>query len=235
MKFKKSLVLALVFFFLAPLNTVSFALDMPILDKGLLLHTFWQEGFGRQINNQNKYNLNIIKASSRWEKMDPLILKSLLLQESNFVHSSINRQGYAGIAQLGPREAKMLGLKIKNGIDERLIPDIAISACVDLIKIKALRLENGIFAQYGQPYGDEYWKFLTASYNGGEVIISRAMKIAYGENKPDKIIFNDLLISTSGKIEDSPLYKALPKFWNKEKKYKEISEFSINVVNRARQ
>jgi hypothetical protein len=235
MKPNKLLILALVVVFLAPLNTVSFAFDVPGLSKGIFLHTFWQEGFGRQVNNQNKYNLHIIRALPHWEKMDPLILKSLLLQESNFSHSSINRNGYAGIAQLGPREAKMLGLKIGKGVDQRLIPDTAIAACVDLMKIKAVRLENGIFAKYGTPGGDEYWKFIAASYNGGEAVVSRAMKIAYGQNKPDKVVFNDLLDSASGSIQDSPLYKAIPEFWNKEKKFKEISEFSLNVVNRARQ
>jgi soluble lytic murein transglycosylase-like protein len=137
----------LVLSFLSSLNPASFAFDVPALDNGIFLRTFWQEGFGRQIAYQNKYNLPIIRAVNHWRKMDPLILKSLLIQESNFCVSSINRNGYAGIAQLGPREARLLGLKTSKGVDQRLIPDTAIAACVDLIKIKASRLENGIFTR----------------------------------------------------------------------------------------
>jgi hypothetical protein len=206
------------------------------LSRGSLsVYTSWKNGFGRKIGQQNKYNKHIEAALKKWEDADPLILKSLLIQESNFKSRHANRHGYAGLAQLGRREAKRAGLIVKGKIDERFIPERAIEGCVEVMAQKTRRLEKGVFMEYGIPAGDEYWKFVAAAYNAGEGTITRATRIAYGPKKPARVCFADLTASSTGNNEDSPLYKAMPGYWHKHRKFKEIKEFAENVVNRARQ
>jgi len=195
------------------------------------LQTNWQQEFGRDLSLQNRYNQQIKTALREWDALDPWILKSLLIQESGMQPKKINHHGYAGIAQIGHREARHAG--IKRG--ERLQPDKAIQACAHILRHKSENLEQKIFSRYGTPTGDEYWKFIAASYNAGEGTISKAARLAYGKNKPRKIMFNDLITSPTGSWQDTPLAKALPRWWHKKAKLKEISEFAINIVNRARQ
>ncbi|NJM54183.1 MAG: hypothetical protein HC846_12850 [Blastocatellia bacterium] len=48
-----------------------------------------------------------------------------------------------------------------------------------LLNIKAQRLGEIAFSRYGQPDGVEFWKFVTAAYNGGEGTVALAMGNAY--------------------------------------------------------
>lgn len=114
--------------------------------------------------------------------LSPVILKSLLAQESNFNTKVINSYGYAGIAQFGRTAAREVGLQV--GIagsesDERLDPTKAIPGAARLLAIKAQRLSEIAFSRYGQPTGIEFWKFVTAAYNGGEGTVALAMGHAY--------------------------------------------------------
>ena len=195
------------------------------------LHTDWRKGFGRDISRQNKYNHFIRKALNRWPLMDPYILKSLLIQESNLSAKRINKYGYAGIAQIGRREAKTAGISAA----ERLDAEKAIMACVEILKDKSLKLSQNSFRKYGTPQGEEYWKFIVAAYNAGEGTIARALRIAYGTDRPKQITFNDLVTSTTGNPKDAPLYKALSRRWNRKAKFREISEFATNILARAGQ
>ena len=126
---------------------------------------------------------NIIANSIEWcPGLSPAVLKSLLAQESKFHPTVINQYGYAGIAQFGRTAAREVGLQV--GIagsksDERLDPSKAIPGAARLLNIKAQRLGEIAFSRYGQPDGVEFWKFVTAAYNGGEGTVALAMGNAY--------------------------------------------------------
>jgi hypothetical protein len=195
--------------------------------------TRWSNGMGRDIRFQNRYNRHIASAQRHWDDIDPFILKSLLIQESSLRES--HRRRYAGIAQLGRREARLVGLCVSRQNDQRLDPESAVSACVKVLSLKAQALESGGFKDYGRPRGDEYWKFIAAAYNAGEGTINRAMRLAYGDSHPNTVVFNDLLASSGDTIADSPLYQALIYSRNRSAKFRETKEFAENVVTRARQ
>ncbi len=136
--------------------------------------------------NLNDYTTrydNIIANSIEWcPGLSPAVLKSLLAQESKFHPTVINQYGYAGIAQFGRVAAREVGLQV--GIagsksDERLDPSKAIPGAARLLNIKAQRLGELAFSRYGQPDGVEFWKFVTAAYNGGEGTVALAMGNAY--------------------------------------------------------
>lgn len=201
---------------------------------GNSLHTEWVQPYGRSIERQNNFNQAISSAVAEWEMMDPLILKSILAQESGLHPKKRNRHGYTGISQLGRREARSAGLRTGQN-DERYEPDKAIRACVKVLKKKSKYLHNRGFSKYGVPEADEYWKFVAAAYNAGEGTIARAMNLAYKGKRPNTIRFEDLLYSASGNYRDTPLYRALPSHFRKKSKYKEIREYAFHVVSRARQ
>ncbi|MDH3493253.1 MAG: lytic transglycosylase domain-containing protein [Acidobacteriota bacterium] len=126
---------------------------------------------------------DVIANATEWcPGLSPAILKSLLAQESAFNPTVINKYGYAGIAQFGRPAAREVGLNV--GIagtrsDERLDPEKAIPGAARLLNIKAQRLTATAFARYGRPTGIEFWKFVTAAYNGGEGTVALAMGHAY--------------------------------------------------------
>lgn len=126
---------------------------------------------------------NIIANSVEWcPGLSPAVLKSLLAQESNFHPTVINKYGYAGIAQFGRPAAREVGLSVGvagSTSDERLDPSKAIPGAARLLNIKAQRLGEIAFSRYGQPDGAEFWKFVTAAYNGGEGTVALAMGNAY--------------------------------------------------------
>jgi soluble lytic murein transglycosylase-like protein len=126
---------------------------------------------------------NIIANSVEWcPGLSPAVLKSLLAQESKFHPTVINQYGYAGIAQFGRVAAREVGLNVGvagSASDERLDPSKAIPGAARLLNIKAQRLGEIAFSRYGQPDGVEFWKFVTAAYNGGEGTVALAMGNAY--------------------------------------------------------
>jgi soluble lytic murein transglycosylase-like protein len=126
---------------------------------------------------------DIIARAVEWcPGLSPAILKSLLAQESRFNPTVINQYGYAGIAQFGRPAAREVGLNVGiagSSSDERLDPAKAIPGAARLLNIKAKRLGEIAFSRYGQPDGIEFWKFVTAAYNGGEGTVALAMGHAY--------------------------------------------------------
>lgn len=126
---------------------------------------------------------NVIAGAVEWcPGLSPAVLKSLLAQESKFHPTVINSYGYAGIAQFGRPAAREVGLNVGiagSASDERLDPSKAIPGAARLLNIKAKRLGEIAFSRYGQPDGAEFWKFVTAAYNGGEGTIAVAMGHAY--------------------------------------------------------
>lgn len=126
---------------------------------------------------------NVIANAVEWcPGLSPSILKSLIAQESRFHPTVINKYGYAGIAQFGRVAAREVGLNVGiagSASDERLHPEKAIPGAARLLNIKAKRLGEMAFSRYGQPNGIEFWKFVTAAYNGGEGTVAVAMGHAY--------------------------------------------------------
>lgn len=200
-----------------------------------LIKTNWKKSYNRGIEKQNKFNKDIIRALKKWDRLDPLILKSIMAQESGFRTHKRNRYGYTGIAQLGALEAREMGLVVKKGCDQRKTPYYAIPAAAKLMRRKAMHLHQKGFSKYGTPQGDEYWKFVAAAYNAGEGTIVKALKYAYGNTKPKQVKFEDLLKTSTGSIWDTPLFKAMPRRWKRVAKYKEIKTYAVDVIRRARQ
>ncbi|MBA4124001.1 MAG: transglycosylase SLT domain-containing protein [Acidobacteria bacterium] len=126
---------------------------------------------------------NVIANAVEWcPGLSPAVLKSLIAQESKFNATVINSYGYAGIAQFGRPAAREVGLNVGiagSASDERLDPSKAIPGAARLLNIKAKRLGEIAFSRYGQPDGIEFWKFVTAAYNGGEGTVAVAMGHAY--------------------------------------------------------
>jgi soluble lytic murein transglycosylase-like protein len=126
---------------------------------------------------------NVIANAVEWcPGLSPAVLKSLIAQESKFHPTVINQYGYAGIAQFGRVAAREVGLSVGiagSNSDERLDPSKAIPGAARLLNIKAKRLGEIAFSRYGQPDGVEFWKFVTAAYNGGEGTVALAMGNAY--------------------------------------------------------
>jgi hypothetical protein len=137
---------------------------------------------GNLENYTTRYDSVIADAVEWCPGLSPAVLKSLLAQESNFRPAVINQYGYAGIAQFGRVAAREVGLRVGvagSASDERLDPSKAIPGAARLLNIKAQRLGEIAFSRYGQPDGAEFWKFVTAAYNGGEGTVALAMGNAY--------------------------------------------------------
>ncbi len=184
--------------------------------------------------------------------LPPRLLKSLLVQESGLRTDVVNQYGYAGIAQIGRREARELGLSV--GVpgtesDERLNPSLAIPAAARLLHVKAQRLTEMAFSRYGTPQGDEYWKFVMGAYNGGEGTITVAMGHAYrdglarareeGLTGPEAVAFAREWatkwehLSLGG--ETAPLALAAARYFPKlaAQKFVEIRNYPEQIVARA--
>lgn len=224
------------------------------------LETDWTVGYGRRIGGQNRFNDEIMEAAALWPELDPLILKSILAQESGFEPVASNRGGYAGIAQLGVAEARSQGLftgqsRMRDGRrglvarvdprDERLEPRKAIPAAAGVLERKASSLDRGLrlggvrhhgFGDLGRPQGDDYWRFLSAAYNAGEGTILRAIRYAYGDTPPEQVRWSDVVAAPGGDVRESPLFRAIVDArMNGPSKYREVAEYAENVVRRARQ
>ncbi|MGQ9898514.1 MAG: transglycosylase SLT domain-containing protein [Acidobacteriota bacterium] len=184
--------------------------------------------------------------------LPPRLLKSLLVQESGLRTDVVNQYGYAGIAQIGRREARELGLAV--GVpgtesDERLNPSLAIPAAARLLQVKAQRLTEMAFSRYGTPQGEEYWKFVMGAYNGGEGTITVAMGHAYrdglarareeGLTGPEAVAFARAWatkwehLSLGG--ETAPLALAAARYFPKlaAQKFVEIRNYPEHIVARA--
>ncbi|MCS7079378.1 MAG: lytic transglycosylase domain-containing protein [Chloracidobacterium sp.] len=194
----------------------------------------------------------IEQAAALCPGLPPQLLKSLLVQESGLRTDVVNQYGYAGIAQIGRREARELGLSV--GVpgtesDERLNPSLAIPAAARLLHVKAQRLAETAFARYGTPQGTEYWKFVMGAYNGGEGTITVAMGHAYrvglarareeGLSGPEAVAFAREWatkwenLSLGG--EDAPLALAAARYFPKlaAQKFVEIRNYPEQIVARV--
>lgn len=211
------------------------------------------ELFGKLSGNSTSRFDDTIRQAVEWcPGLSPVMLKSLLAQESNFNTTVINKYGYAGIAQFGRTSAREVGLHV--GIagstsDERLNPYKAIPAAARLLNLKAGRLNEIAFARYGQPQGIEFWKFVLAAYNGGEGTVSLAMGHAYrtgltiarakGLVAQDAVSFARSYASRWDNLKaggaESPLGLAAARYFPSlaAMKYHEIGNYPTAIVARA--
>jgi soluble lytic murein transglycosylase-like protein len=133
----------------------------------------------------------------------PADLKALIAQESGDLVKEDKGKGIAGIAQLGPVEEKEAG----GAAGDRNDPEKAILLAAKLLKIKSDRL-NRVLTRI--PTGDEYRRFLIASYNAGEKTISDAQAIAIGMKRPGTA-WSDLITANAGGVDatDSPFSQSV--------------------------
>lgn len=203
-------------------------------------------------NYTTRYD-NIIASAVEWcPGLSPAILKSLLATESMFNPTVINKYGYAGIAQFGRPAAREVGLYVGiagSASDERLNPTKAIPGAAKLLKLKAKRLGEMAFSRYGQPDGMEFWKFVTAAYNGGEGTVSVAMGHAYrvglsqarsnGLVGPEAVSFARNYATKWENLKiggmSSPLGLAATRYFPKlaASKYHEIGSYPTQIIGRV--
>lgn len=196
---------------------------------------------------------DVIASAVEWcPGLSPAILKGLLAQESNFNTSVVNRYGYAGIAQFGRAEAREVGMQVGvagTAADERLNPYKAIPGAARLLNIKARRLGEMAFSRYGQPDGQEFWKFVLAAYNGGEATVALAMGHAYraglaqartrGLVGTEAVSYAREYASRWDNLRaggmSSPLGLAAARYFPQlaDSKYQEIGNYPVSIVSRA--
>lgn len=201
----------------------------------------------------NLYDEVIAHSVAACPGLSPHILKSLLAQESNFRPSVINSYGYAGIAQFGRQAAREVGLNVGiagSASDDRLNPGKAIPAAARLLNLKAKRLGEIAFAKYGQPSGENFWKFVLAAYNGGEGTVSLAMgnahRIGVAKARAQGLVGEDVVRfarNYAGSWENlklggtgSPLGQAAARYFPTiaAQKYHEIGNYPTQIVGRTR-
>lgn len=213
---------------------------------------------------QNRYNDIISRAVGEFrgtegntttprdlaQRLDPKVLKSLLIHESEFQERVVNQYGYGGLGQFSPQTARASGITP----EERFIPEKAIPASARHLGQKADWLEENAFNRYGTPQGDEYMKFVLAAYNGGEATVAHAMGVAYerglqdaerrGLRGDEAVNYAreyatrwDNLIAPTDNPRNSPLYAATSRFFPRiaMRKYHEISEYPMGIMRRAQQ
>ncbi len=189
------------------------------------VHADWKNGFGRNITDQNKYNKEIA-AAAKANNIDPLILKSLIAQESGFDPKATNNFGFAGLTQIGGGAIGDAGLRVGATAqinekwvfdfdnDERFVPQKSINGGAVILTTKHSSHNKLVFSHYTTPPStDEKMKFVLAAYNSGEKTISDAYAIGKQQNASWEQIIN-----RPDKV-NSPLWKAIPEGWGKAGKY----------------
>ncbi len=226
--------------------------DRAGLDKAFANASHFKINAGSLENYTTRYDSIIADAVEWCPGLSPAVLKSLLAQESKFHPTVINQYGYAGIAQFGRPAAREVGLNVGvagSASDERLDPSKAIPGAARLLNIKAKRLGEIAFSKYGQPDGVEFWKFVTAAYNGGEGTVALAMGNAYrvglsragsqGLFGVEAVSFARQYASKWENLKiggsDSPLALAAARYFPKiaEQKFNEIGNYPTQIVARV--
>jgi soluble lytic murein transglycosylase-like protein len=225
--------------------------DKEDLDKAFSAASRFKINAGSLDGYTTRYD-NIIAGAVEWcPGLSPAVLKSLIAQESKFHPTVINQYGYAGIAQFGRTAAREVGLNVGiagSASDERLDPSKAIPGAARLLNIKAQRLGEIAFSRYGQPDGAEFWKFVTAAYNGGEGTVALAMGNAYriglsyarekGLVGPEAVSFARRYASKWENLKaggtSSPLGQAAARFFPTiaVQKYHEIGNYPTQIMAR---
>jgi len=207
--------------------------------------------------NENKYNSIILsEGKDRWgtyqPPLPPLLLKSLICQESDFDPNEVSESGYAGLTQISVEEARSEGLKVTAHEDERFVPTKNVHAGTGILQSKLdvmLHPETisddypfakkvvQAYEKYGRPSGGTVtWTLALGAYNGGQGTVMRAMATAFDANLNPLDWSN--LIEPKDHPEKSPLYAATLEVFGPDKalsKYHEISKYPLQILARAPQ
>jgi membrane-bound lytic murein transglycosylase MltF len=153
----------------------------------------------------------------------PADLKALVAQESMDLLIAETKGDIAGIAQMGAKEAKEVGGDPK----DRLDPKTAIPLAAKVLVKKAQQLDAMLTKK---PAGDDYKKFVFASYNAGASTIATAQKKAPAM-KRDATSWDQLVAGG----DTSPLFAAIQerlKDLPTRKKYRETTDYVDRIFKR---
>jgi hypothetical protein len=202
------------------------------------LKTKWLDPQGTKYPNQNDHDVYIQLAATN-HALSPLLLKSLVAQESKFKAKASNSQGYAGLTQLGLHEAQNHGLNTgstaKSGgewvydpTDERFEPFKSLNAGAAYF-VEGREAANKLIFQHfeDEVQEDQYDKFGLAIYNLGQGTVSNAHRHAREAGKTDAT-WEELIEGGT----DSFLCQGMPDSFNKAAKHKEGSEFVAQILSR---
>ncbi|WP_431214833.1 lytic transglycosylase domain-containing protein [Puia sp. P3] len=118
---------------------------------------------------KQKSHLPFIIADSIFRQYDlPSSLKYLAVVESELNPNAVSRVGAVGAWQLMPATARMLGLRVGQGVDERTLYNKSTRA--------AARYLRDLYAQFGN------WLLVLAAYNSGEGTVNRAIRLSGSRN-----------------------------------------------------
>lgn len=205
-------------------------------------------------NNENTYN-NLIgpAVAAKWHApptLAPIIVKSLIAQESGFNPDAESPAGYVGLMQLGTQEAIDQGLQLEP-TDERTIPEKAVPAGLGILDEKRDQLQNPLnhfpdepwaqkvhdyYQKHGTPSDKQLIYMALASYNGGAEVVMMSMVEAM-DRHIDPFDWNTL-IQPRQHPDQSPLYKGISQFYSPRNwlsKYREMSKYPIEIMDRAGQ
>ena len=203
------------------------------------LVTKWRDTDGSAYqNDQNAHNVWIQLAATN-HGLPPLLLKSLVAQESKFDPKARNSVGYAGLTQMGASEARGHGLDtgktdkvgavwVYDEADERFDPAKSLEAGAAYFVEGREAIEKSVFQHFGETAPeDQHDKFALAVYNAGRGTVGKAWKLAVDAGKVDAL-WEDLV---EGGV-DSYLCQAFHPDWSKPGKYKEITQFVVQILGR---
>ncbi|MBS1605678.1 MAG: lytic transglycosylase domain-containing protein [Bacteroidetes bacterium] len=118
---------------------------------------------------KQKSHLPFVIADSIFRQYNlPSSLKYLAVVESELNTNAVSRVGAVGAWQLMPATARMLGLRVGQGVDERTAYNKSTRA--------AARYLKDLYAQLGD------WLLVLAAYNSGEGTVCRAMRLSGSRN-----------------------------------------------------
>jgi len=118
---------------------------------------------------KQKSHLPFIIADSIFRQYNlPSSLKYLAVVESELNANAVSHVGAVGAWQLMPATARMLGLRVGQGVDERTAYNKSTRA--------AARYLKDLYVQLGD------WLLVLAAYNSGEGTVCRAMRLSGSRN-----------------------------------------------------
>jgi hypothetical protein len=174
--------------------------DTSTSGNGHEIETHWKSQSGSVYARQNDFNDDVLAAANKYD-IEPLLLKSLIAQESAFNPMANNSSGFAGLTQVGGDAIEEAGLNkgstkkeiktiVTNGeefkkatyiydfkCDERFDTKKSIYAGALIFSHKRKSINKLIFSKFKTPPSDsEKEKFYIASYNAGEGTVLNAWK-----------------------------------------------------------